>query len=520
MIRACRRAMFRQKLSDTSGAAISGGSLLMRSLVVRRLLLRDVLGPDEQNVGILLPPSVGAVVVNAAVSLTRRVAANLNYSASSDIVNACIERAEIRHVLTSRRVMEKLDLDLNTELIYLEDVKDRVTISDKIASALLAYACPAHILDRLCGLNSIGPDDVLTIIFTSGSTGIPKGVMLTYENVGSNVDAINTIVDPEPNDTLLGILPFFHSLGYMVTLWGPLTLDLLAAYHFTPLDARSIGKLTKKTQATIMLATPTFLRSYIKRCSTEDLASLNTVVTGAEQLPPAVADAFEEKFGVRPVEGYGATELSPLVSVNIPASRSRSAEGEDDCREGTVGRPIERVTAKIVHPETGEDLPIGEAGMLWIKGPNVMKGYFGEPEKTAEVIRDGWYITGDIAMLDDEGFITITGRVSRFSKIGGEMVPHLRVEETIQRILASDDDELLAVVTSVPDKRKGERLIVIHKPMSKTPDEIRQDMAEQGLPALWVPSPDSFIEVEEIPVLGSGKTDLAAVAEMAKQQFA
>jgi acyl-[acyl-carrier-protein]-phospholipid O-acyltransferase/long-chain-fatty-acid--[acyl-carrier-protein] ligase len=250
------------------------------------------------------------------------------------------------------------------------------------------------------------------------------------------------------------------------------------------------------------------------------LASLNVVVAGAEKLPTALSDAFEEKFGVRPVEGYGATELSPLVSVNVPPSRSRHNDYKIDLKEGTVGRPVPGVKAKIVHPETNADLPIGEAGMLLVTGPNVMKGYFGEEEKTADVIRDGWYVTGDIATLDDDGFITITGRLSRFSKIGGEMVPHVRVEEVLQEIVADgNEEEVLAVVTAVPDQRKGERLVVVHKRLSKSPEEIRAALAEAGLPQLWIPACDAFLEVEEIPLLGSGKLDLKAVADLATREM-
>jgi acyl-[acyl-carrier-protein]-phospholipid O-acyltransferase/long-chain-fatty-acid--[acyl-carrier-protein] ligase len=416
--------------------------------------------------------------------------------------------------------MEKLDLKLDAELVFLDDLRGKLTLADKLVAAMQAYVMPVGMLERTLGVDQIAPDDVMTIIFTSGSTGIPKGVMLTQENVGSNVHAIDQIVHPEPDDKILGVLPFFHSFGYTVTLWGALALDLRATYHFTPLDARVIGKLARERKATILLATPTFLRSYVKRCAAEDLASLNVVVAGAEKLPTALSDAFEEKFGVRPVEGYGATELSPLVSVNVPPSRSRHNDYKIDLKEGTVGRPVPGVKAKIVHPETNADLPIGEAGMLLVTGPNVMKGYFGEEEKTADVIRDGWYVTGDIATLDDDGFITITGRLSRFSKIGGEMVPHVRVEEVLQEIVADgNEEEVLAVVTAVPDQRKGERLVVVHKRLSKSPEEIRAALAEAGLPQLWIPACDAFLEVEEIPLLGSGKLDLKAVADLATREM-
>ena len=434
MIRACRKRLFSWKVADSTGDSLTGGQLLTRTLVLRRLLLREILAPDEKYIGLLLPPSNGAAVVNAAVAMSRRVAVNLNYSATSSVLNACIRRAGIRHVLTSRKVLDKLSLDIDAEVFCLEDLRDKVTTFDKAISAVGAYATPAVLLERQLNLHTIKSDDELTVIFTSGSTGEPKGVVLTQENVGSNVEAMRTVVHLTPRDVILGILPFFHSFGYTVTLWGPLSLDMHVAYHFSPLDARQVGKLAAARGATILLSTPTFLRSYLKRCGADDFKTLEVVVAGAEKLPIKLSEAFEEKFGVRPIEGYGATELSPLVSVNVPPSRSQTAEV--DWREGSVGQPVPRVKAKVVHTETGEELPEDAEGLLLITGPNLMQGYMNDPEKTAQVIRDGWYVTGDIARIDPEGFIHITGRESRFSKIGGEMVPHVLIEEAIQHFVA------------------------------------------------------------------------------------
>jgi acyl-[acyl-carrier-protein]-phospholipid O-acyltransferase/long-chain-fatty-acid--[acyl-carrier-protein] ligase len=517
MIRTCRRSMLRWKMADTTGAELSGGQLLVRTLALRRVLLRHVLGADQRHVGILLPPSVAGAVVNAAVSMTGRITANLNYTASSDVLNSCLHRAGIRSVITSRRVMEKLKLDLDAELIYLEDLAEKVTRGDRLVAALGAYAAPVVLLERLLGLNRLQGDDVLTIIFTSGSTGLPKGVMLTHHNIATNIEAVDQVVHPRASDVLVGIVPFFHSLGFMVTLWGPLSLDIRVAYHYSPLDAHRVAQLARSRKATILLATPTFLRNYIRRCDPEDFRSLQIVVAGAEKLPSTLCDAFEQKFGIRPVEGYGTTELSPLVSVNVPPSRSQSIEV--DAKEGSVGRPIPGTSVKVVNPESYEPLPIDTPGVLVVKGPNVMKGYLGQPEETARAIRDGWYVTGDIATIDADGFIHITGRLSRFSKIGGEMVPHVRIEEAIQAILDNDDEgEVKAVVTAVPDPRKGERLMVLHRHLDISPDEICRKLAEGGLPNLWIPSPDSFYEVDSIPLLGTGKTDLKAVNELAKRQ--
>jgi len=518
-LRVCRDCSRRAKIADSSGAELTGAAMLIRTLILRRLLRREVLGDDEKYVGLLLPPSVPGVLANAAVSLDRRIAVNLNYTVSSEVMNACIRQCEIRHVLTSRKVMEKLDFQFEAELVYLEDFKDKVTLADKLAAAVQTWLMPTAVLERRLGLLEIDPDDVLTVIFTSGSTGMPKGVMLTHRNVGTNVEAFNSIINLTQRDVLIGILPLFHSFGYTTGLWTALTIEPKVVYHYTPLEARQVGKLCRRHGATIMIATPTFLRPYVRRCRPEDFAAMEVVLTGAERLPPDLADAFEKKFGVRPMEGYGTTELSPVVGLNVPPSRA-SNTNRKGCREGTIGQPLPGISAKVVDLDTGEDLGTGRSGMLLIKGPNVMKGYLGQPELTAEVIRDGWYITGDVAMIDAEGFIRITGRQSRFSKIGGEMVPHIRVEEEIVRALNVDEEAGVCVaVTAVGHAKKGERLVVLHTGLSLQPNEICRRLSEAGLPPIWIPTPDSFCRVDQIPALGTGKLDLRRLKELAVKVF-
>ena len=519
-IKRCKKQMFRSKIADSSGSDLTGGMTLLRTLVLRRLLKRHVFQSGEKNVGVLLPPSVGGTLTNLALTLDKRVAVNLNYTVSSEVLNHCIESAGIKHVLTSRRFMSKMNFDLKTELVYLEDFKDKPTFGDKISSALAAFLVPAGVLSRALGVHKPTGDDVITIIFTSGSTGTPKGVMLTYDNIASNAEAIDQVIHLKDTDVIVGILPFFHSMGYTVTLWTPLVTNLKSVFHYSPIDAKRIGKLAEAHQATILLSTPTFLRNYLRRVTPDQFKSINLVVAGAEKLPAAVSDKFEEKFGVRPVEGYGCTELSPLVSVNVPKSRNENTD-QLTLREGTVGRPIPGVAAKITHLESGEELGLDEEGMLHIKGPNVMKGYLNAPDKTAEVLQDGWYRTGDVGYLDKDGFIWITGRKSRFSKIGGEMVPHILVEETLTQLIgvSDEDDTVKVVVTAVPDEKKGERLVVLHAKIENTADALREGLSNAGLPNIFIPSSDSFREVAAIPVLGTGKVDLKGVKDKALELF-
>lgn len=522
-LRMCRRMMFRPKIADSTGVEMTGASLLMRTLILRRLLRREVLAADETNVGILLAPTAATVLANAALTIDRRVAVNLNYTASAELVNDCIAQAEVRHVLTSRRMLERLrekgPFDVAAELVFLEDLRQRVTIADKLIAAAQTWLLPVTLLERTLGLHRIQPDDLLTIIFTSGATGRPKGVMFTYRNVGSNIEAFNKIVRLTADDVLVGILPIFHSFGYTTTMWTVLTLDPKGIYHFSPLEAKPIGKLCREHGATILIATPTFLRNYLRRCEPEDFARLDTVIAGAEKLPVELSEAFQKRFGVRPVEGYGATELSPVVSTNIPPSRVQPGAPHIGVKDGTVGPPLPGVSVKVVDLDSGEDLGRNRSGMLLVAGPNVMKGYLKRPDLTAEVIRDGWYTTGDVAMIDDDGYIHITGRLARFSKIAGEMVPHIRVEEEIQKVLALDEEQLRVAVTGVPDQRRGERLVVLHTGLPRPPEEICQMLTQSGLPPLWIPSPDSFRQVPEIPVLGTGKLDIKQLKQLAQQLF-
>ena len=519
-LRNCRGSMGRSKAADSTGMDLTGGELLTRALVLRRLLRKHVLSADEKNVGILLPPTVVGLIANAVMAIDGRVSVNLNYSVkSSDIVNDCIRQAGIRHIITSRRVMEKLDLDLDAELVYIEDFKSKVTLWDKIAGFVQARFVPLRLLERSFGLSDVDHDELLTLIFTSGSTGMPKGVMLTHRNIGTNVDSFAQLLHLSERDTLVGILPFFHSFGYTVTIWAPLMIEPKVVYHHNPLEARPIGELVRKHAATILLATPTFLRSFIRRIPKEDFATLNLVVTGAEKLSKDVSDAFEEKFGSRPYEGYGTTELSPVVSCNIPSSRATHTD-QIASREGSIGKTLSGIAAKVVDLDTGEDLGTDRTGMLLVTGPNVMKGYLHNPQLTAEVIRDGWYVTGDVAKIDADGFIFITGRISRFSKIGGEMVPHIAVEEAIVDAIGLDAEELNIAVTSVPDPGKGERLIVLYTKMPCEPAEVCQKLRQAGLPAIWIPSPDAFRLVDEIPVLGTGKLALKEVKDLAMEMAA
>jgi acyl-[acyl-carrier-protein]-phospholipid O-acyltransferase/long-chain-fatty-acid--[acyl-carrier-protein] ligase len=313
-------------------------------------------------------------------------------------------------------------------------------------------------------------------------------------------------------DKILGILPFFHSFGFMAALWMPAVNGIGVVYHPNPLDTKVIGELVGQYRVTFLIATPTFLQAYMRRCSPESFGSLQYVLVGAEKLADRVALAFEDTFGIRPLEGYGCTECSPVVTVNgrdfrAPGFRQVSA------RRGKIGHPLPGVTVRVVDLDTGAPVTPGTPGMLLVKGPNVMKGYLGKPEKTAEVLHDGWYTTGDVAVMEEDGFLTITDRLSRFSKIGGEMVPHIRIEDKLQE-LAGVTEQVFAV-TALPDEKKGERIVVISTLTTEKIAPVIEKFAQCDLPVLWKPRASQFFHVDALPILGTGKIDLRGVKALA-----
>jgi acyl-[acyl-carrier-protein]-phospholipid O-acyltransferase / long-chain-fatty-acid--[acyl-carrier-protein] ligase len=316
-------------------------------------------------------------------------------------------------------------------------------------------------------------------------------------------------------ERVLGILPFFHSFGYLV-FWFVMFNNAGLVFHPSPLDVAAIGELVRRQRVTFLVTTPTFLQLYTRRCTPEQFSSLRVVVTGAEKLPDRLYQAFLDRFGVEPIEGYGVTECAPVIAVNCPDFRA-AGYYQPASRRGTVGQPLPGVSGRIVDPDSFSPLPPGTPGMLLVKGPNVMIGYLGREDLTASVMRDGWYITGDVAMLDDDGFLTITDRLSRFSKIGGEMVPHGKVEEALHQ--AAESDAQVFAVTGIPDERKGEQLAVLHTLDEARIPDILARLASNGLPNLFIPARGNFIKVETLPLLGTGKMDLRALKRIAVERL-
>lgn len=513
-VRASRRLGRKFAAADLSGAKVSHGKLLTKAAFVARAMRKHWDGSDR--VGLLLPPSVGGYVANCAALLAGKTPVNLNYTVGEETLKACAEQCGLRNILTSRAFLEKFPVREVAPFIYLEDIGAQATAGGKIGALLASNLLPARALMRWAGAERIPqPDDVAAIIFSSGSTGEPKGVQLTHFNITSNHDSLLQIYSIGADDVLMGILPFFHSFGFMACLALPACRGIGVALHPNPLDPAAVGKLCRDFGGSFLLATPTFLQGYTRRCDPGDFGSVRFVITGAEKLSERVRTGFKEKFGIEPLEGYGCTECAPLVSVNGPDFRSRGFH-QLGHRHGTIGQPSPGIAVRIVDPESGTPLPLGQEGMLMVRGPNVMKGYLGKPEETAKVLKDGWYRTGDIAKIDDDGFITITDRLNRFSKIGGEMVPHIKIEEALHQAIAAREQVLL--VTAVPDEKKGEKIVVLHT--LADPKALLEKLNALGLPNLWVPRADHFFKIDALPVLGSGKADLRKARDLAKWNMA
>ena len=488
--------------------------LFMKSLLLSRYLRRTAPKNESEYVGIMLPNSLDFANAMLGVQMANKAPAILNYTAGIQSLKIAIEKAQLKRIITSRKVLEKTHLETDAEIIFIEDAKKNCcTIWSKFCWLIAATVFPAdELMKQVSPENWNDVNRVGALIFSSGSTGIPKGIMLTHHNIIADVLSISNSISYRKNDGVVGNLPLFHSFGMAVCFWMPIVTGTRTVLIPNPLDAASVAESMKYGNLTVLSATPGFLQLYMRKCVPEDFKNIRIVITGAEKLRDDVAERFRNMTGLVITEAYGCTELSPVVSINLAASVNEM--GTHVVEPGSIGPPLIGVCAKVVDPSTFELMPENTDGLLIVKGAIVMKGYLGEPEKTNEVIRDGWYITGDIARMSRRGFITITGRLSRFSKIAGEMVPHELVEREINNILCPED-RLLAVC-GANDAVKGEKLIVFYCNREKlAPEQVVKKLREKQIPNLWIPKLENFIYIPQLPLLGNGKLDLASLNQEA-----
>jgi len=479
---------------------------------------------QKSRVGIVLPPCTAGLIANVAVVLAGKTPVNLNFTAGRASVESAMKQSDMDRYLTADtfvRKMQGFPWPPTKQLILLERLMP--TLKGKASLwFVLGKLLPASLLATILGVSKKGGNKEALLLFTSGSSGEPKGVMLTHRNLVANVAQFGSRLNRKSTDSILGCLPLFHSFGCTVTLWYPILCGLNVVYYPSPLEIKKLAELIEKHKVTVMIATPTFLRGYLRGVNREQLASIDLCVTGAEKLPHAVAEAFENRFGKVVLEGYGLTETSPVSNVNLPdiESSSDSQLTLPAGRAGSVGQLLPGLAVRITHVETGEALPLHQSGIIWFKGANVFTGYFNDPKRSAEVLdENGWFRTGDVGRVDLDGFLYIEGRLSRFSKIAGEMVPHETVEETIVRTLGFEGESTRRIaIVGVPDIEKGEALIMLTS-VPDGPDhleivQLRYRLIDKGVPPLWIPK--KMIRVTEIPVLASGKLDVKACEKIAK----
>jgi acyl-[acyl-carrier-protein]-phospholipid O-acyltransferase/long-chain-fatty-acid--[acyl-carrier-protein] ligase len=493
---------------------IKAAQLLAAAAALSRHLQRTVL---EKRIGIVLPPGGGSTIANLAVLCAGKVPVNLNFTAGKASVEASLRIAGIRTVISAKAMREKVPMFPWPERTV--DLREEIALAGGKRAMLpwliAAWLLPNQALPRLLGLPRTGDREEAGLLFTSGSSGEPKGVVLTHRNILANCAQLSSLSVLPDTATLLACLPIFHSFGFTITLWYPLIWGCRVVTVPSPLEPRRIVDAIRDEHATVLVGAPTFLRPIFKKAEPGELRTIDLVVSGAERLPRDLYDATLEKHHIEILQGYGLTETSPVSSVNQPHPPllTRTSEPQIGKLLGSVGRLLPGMTARIVDPDTFAERRASDQGMILLRGANVFGGYLDDPEKTSASFREGWFVTGDLGRFDDDGFLSIEGRLSRFSKIGGEMVPHGTVEQAIADTFKLDqNDGPQLVVTGVPDAQKGESLVLITS-ADLTFDLLRERLHAAGLPALWVPR--IVVRVEKIPVLGSGKLDLKACQQIA-----
>ncbi|HSS17703.1 MAG TPA: AMP-binding protein [Candidatus Dormibacteraeota bacterium] len=505
-VRGLKRRRFATAVIDgIDHSQLSRAKLLGAAAALSRYLRKEF---SDKRIAIVLPASKASMVANLAVTLADNVPVDLNFTVGRASNESCCRRANLRVAISATQFMERLkDFPWPERVLKLDELmpelKHRI-----VFWWIVSLLVPARLLLRLLQIPKEGGHREAVLLFTSGTTGEPKGVVISHRNVVGNVSQFRQLLDARETDAILASLPFFHTFGSTVTLWYPLIEGVRIVTYPNPLEAAKNAALIEQYKLTFLLATPTFLRMYLRKAEPHQLRSLRLIITGAEKLPLDLASHFEKRFNKKVFEGYGLTETAPVVSTNLPDPEPKKAgeHVQSSSRLGSVGRLAPGIAAEIREPETDQELSLYETGMLWLRGPNIFEGYLHDPEQTADVLRGGWLKTGDIGRFDEDGFLYIEGRLSRFSKIAGEMVPHETIENKIVDLLGlSGRDERPLAVMGVQDEAKGEALVLLSA-VDIDLAELRSKLHEAGVPNLWIPK--QVQRVDAIPVLASGKLDL------------
>jgi len=481
---------------QATGKDLTYGRMLIAALILAGRFRKI----KSTYVGIMVPTSAGCLLSTLGALFAGKIPVMINYStgAAENSIYAQ-EKCSFKTIITSKKLLEKLNIEPVDGMIFLEDLMASLTTAEKLKAALTSKL-PSSVLQNKV---KHGDDESTSVIlFTSGSEKEPKAVQLSHKNIFHNISTIPKIIDVTDEDVFAGTLPLFHVFGLTTNFWLPFYMGASIITHANPLDYSSIVKSIVKYKITILIGTPTFFHGYQRKASPGELSSIRYAIAGADKLTEKLRLSFQKEHGIEILEGYGATETSPVVSVNVPGAN----------KPGSIGKPLPGVSVKILDRETDEELPPGKEGKILVKGDLVMKGYLGDEEETSLHIHGGWYDTGDMGVIDEDGFIWHRGRLKRFVKVGGEMVSLVKVEEVLTKLLP---DGVTCCVVDVPNPTKGADVVAAVATGEFDKKKILKKMAKE-LPAIAVPK--EFYIIEDIPLMGSGKVAFREVERICRSR--
>lgn len=470
-----------------------------RMLIISLIFAKKFKKINSKYVGVMVPTSAGCMLTNIGLLMAGKIPVMINY-ATGAIENSLYaqDKCSFETIICSRKLLQKLKLEPIEGMIFLEDIARNIKISDKLG-ALIKSKRSTSALKKIVHHGS--DDETAVILFTSGSEKEPKAVQLSHKNIGHNVDSIPQIIDLDPQHVFLANLPLFHVFGITANFWLPITLGTSIVAYPNPLDYKIICGLIRKYKITLMAGTPSFYYGYLKKSSAGDFATMKFALSGADTLTKQIYEGFLEKHNLIINNAYGTTETSPAISINTPTEQ----------KFGSLGKPIPGVEVKILDVDTDEILHANKTGKILVKGDMVMKGYLHDLEETSLRIHKGWYDTGDMGFLDDDGFLWHKGRLKRFVKVSGEMVSLVRVEEILNKHLPND---VICCVVDVPNPTKGTDVVAAVTTSKINQKEILKKMSKE-LPGIAVPK--EFYVLEEIPMMGSGKVNFREVEKTCRK---
>jgi acyl-[acyl-carrier-protein]-phospholipid O-acyltransferase/long-chain-fatty-acid--[acyl-carrier-protein] ligase len=477
----------------------TGKEVSYEYLLVAALVFRDVFQKySSRHIGIMIPPSPGCIIAMLGAIFAGKIPVMINYSTGARENSLYAQKkCAFRTIITSKKLIEKLCIAPVRDMVYMEDLAEKVTLYQRLKNKFLSKLPAEHLKKMLPPVNA---DDNIMILFTSGSEKDPRAVQLSHKNIAHNIINIQKVLNLADSDIFITNLPYFHVFGLTVNLWIPLALSAKIITTPNPLDYKVVVECVKRHSVTLFVATPTFHLGYLQRSEPGDFESVRICVSGADKMPNHLREEYKKIHNIEILEGYGTTETSPIVSVNLP----------EGIKLGSVGKPLPGVQVKVIHLETGDEVPRGEEGKILVKGDLVMRGYYNDIEETSYRIRDGWYDTGDMGVHDPDGYLHHRGRLRRFVKIGGEMVSLVKVEDELIKIFS---DDTVCCVVDIPDPVKGAEIVAVVTSREINQNQVKKLLA-QVLPPVAIPK--KFHVLPEIPFLPNGKVNLRAVEEICR----